>query len=93
MQTLQSSDLSEDSFRKTVETVDKMFLRSRARPICEESRRAVLECYKKNREQSLLCSEEVRSFSNCVESARLVSSLMISDYISGGDVWLLTFGL
>ena len=78
LQTLSTSDLSEESFRSTVEAVDKMFLRSRARPICQESRHAVLECYKKNREQSLLCAEEVRSFSNCVESARLVSSLMVT---------------
>ena len=73
LQTLSTSDLSEESFRSTVEAVDKMFLRSRARPICQESRHAVLECYKKNKTQSLLCSEEVRSFANCVESARLVS--------------------
>ena len=72
-QTLSTSDLSEESFRSTVAAVDKMFLRSRARPICQESRHAVLECYKKNKTQSLLCAEEVRSFANCVESARLVS--------------------
>jgi len=71
--TLTASDLSEESFRSTVEAVDKMFLRSRARPICQESRHAVLECYKNNKTQSLLCSEEVRSFANCVESARLGS--------------------
>ena len=73
LQTLSTSDLSEESFRSTVAAVDKMFLRSRARPICMESRHAVLECYKKNKTQSLLCAEEVRSFANCVESARLVS--------------------
>ena len=65
--------MSESTFRSTVEAVDKMFLRSRGQPICQESRHAVMQCYQKNRQKSLLCADEVRAFASCVESARTVS--------------------
>ncbi len=70
---LKSGQIEEASFKATVDNVDKMFLKSRANPICSECRHEVLECYKKHKSESLRCADQVRQFRACVESARIGS--------------------
>lgn len=38
---------------------------------CQDLKAKVVECYKKNPTQTLLCSAEVKEFLNCVNSSRI----------------------
>lgn len=70
---LKATAINEESLHNTIAAVEKLFLKGRQAPICQEPKHAVLQCYKQNPKQSLNCSQEVKSFAQCIESARLNS--------------------
>eukprot|EP00095_Tigriopus_kingsejongensis_P008198 maker-scaffold895_size84271-snap-gene-0.22 protein:Tk08198 transcript:maker-scaffold895_size84271-snap-gene-0.22-mRNA-1 annotation:"coiled-coil-helix-coiled-coil-helix domain-containing protein mitochondrial" len=70
---LKATAINEENFHSTIEAVERLFLKSRQSPICQEAKHAVLQCYKQNPKQSLKCSQEVRNFAQCIDSARLNS--------------------
>jgi len=70
-QKLKESTIDEASFNSTVAHIDKLFLKSRGQPICQDQRHAVMLCYKENSGKTLLCAEAVKAFANCAQSARL----------------------
>ena len=72
MQQFRNQAFTEDTFRSTVNKVDGMFLKHRNEPVCQERRHAVLQCYAKNKDRTLVCADEVKAFASCVESVRLV---------------------
>jgi hypothetical protein len=39
-------------------------------PVCEDKRNEVLQCYQRHSRKPLLCSDEVKAFSSCVETSR-----------------------
>ena len=65
--------LEVDSLAETAGKLEKSFFTQKSPPICQQERDFVLQCYKQNKSQPLLCSESVKKFSQCVSSARLVS--------------------
>ena len=42
------------------------------KPVCEDSKNKVLECYRSNPGRTLNCSAEAKEFAECVEQARQV---------------------
>ncbi|TRY71180.1 hypothetical protein TCAL_12355 [Tigriopus californicus] len=70
---LKATAINEESLHNTIAAVEKLFLKGRQAPICQEPKHAVLQCYKQNPKQSLNCAQEVKSFAQCIESARLNS--------------------
>ena len=57
---------------ETAEKLIKAFAVKRTPPVCQQQRDFLLQCYKQNPDQPLLCSDTVKKFSNCVHSARMV---------------------
>jgi len=63
--------LATDKFTGSVVDVDKEYVGNACTsPVCKNTQGAVLECYRKNGKQPLLCSKEVAAFQNCVHTTR-----------------------
>lgn len=41
-----------------------------AAPACEEQKKRLMQCYKDNKRELLVCSQYVQEFSDCVDSNR-----------------------
>ena len=84
-QTLKEDQISAETFKSTVDTVDKLFMKTRGAPICQETRHLVAQCYEQNKKQPLLCAEQVKAFSKCVDSMRLVRKTFIFQCFCNGQ--------
>jgi coiled-coil-helix-coiled-coil-helix domain-containing protein 3 len=70
--------VSANEFTKAVAEVREKFVEAGVPdmlPVCEDKRNNVLQCYHSNPGKPLLCSQEVKAFTSCVERARQVSHL------------------
>ncbi|XP_062593728.1 MICOS complex subunit Mic19-like [Saccostrea cucullata] len=57
-------------FAQAVQEVEKKFMNTTGSPVCQDLQDKVFRCYTENNKKTLLCSEEVRAFFECVERAR-----------------------
>ncbi|CAI7994078.1 MICOS complex subunit Mic25 [Geodia barretti] len=67
--------VTDDEFVKTVGEIRQKFQEADVLdmlPVCEDKRNEVLRCYQSHPRKPLLCSDEVKAFSSCVETARQV---------------------
>jgi hypothetical protein len=51
---------------------DFVYSKSLGSPICQDLQEAVFQCYQAHPKQTLLCTEQVKAFSQCVQQQREV---------------------
>jgi hypothetical protein len=65
--------VTDNEFVKTVGEIRQQFQEADVLdmlPVCEDKRNEVLQCYQRHSRKPLLCSDEVKAFSSCVETSR-----------------------
>ncbi|KAF6025494.1 hypothetical protein EB796_016193 [Bugula neritina] len=60
-----------DELVQKADALYERFAYVEGKPICEEAKKAVLECYESNVTTPLNCSEEVKYFTNCVKNYQI----------------------
>lgn len=65
--------LNSDKFAKEVSRVDERFFKNHQtyEVPCKSSESRIINCYTLNAKKPLLCADEVKKFSECVEKTRL----------------------
>ncbi|CAH1784687.1 unnamed protein product [Owenia fusiformis] len=59
-----------DQFAKAVQEVEQKFLKQTSSPVCQELQSEVVACYNANPKQTLLCSAQIKAFTDCVDKYR-----------------------
>ncbi|KAK3578759.1 hypothetical protein CHS0354_035663 [Potamilus streckersoni] len=62
--------VSLEEFSRAVQEVEQKFLKQTGSPVAQDLQQEVFDCYQANPKQTLHCSEVVKKFSACVETAR-----------------------
>lgn len=65
--------LTEEEVIGALKEVEQLFVRASCSPVCQGQQEAVMQCYQDHPCQTLRCSREVDSFTQCVDLARLQS--------------------
>lgn len=72
-----------DEFNHSVQELECKIKPLQQSPICHDKQSKVLECYKLHKQQPLKCSQEVKDFAQCVQSARLVRFAFLLPLVCG----------
>lgn len=67
--------LSEEEVTAAMKDVEKLFMKASCSPVCQNQQEAVFNCYQDHPHQSLRCTRQVENFTQCVDLARLVSTV------------------
>ena len=69
-QSEQQLQTQQEQFSRTMDELEKKFIRNTGSPVCQDIQQDVFQCYQTNPKQTLNCSSHVRAFTSCVDDAR-----------------------